>query len=114
MSTKKTGMARLIELAFFKKGLIICSVISSALSVVVSFIPFVTIYFIVAEVVLSFGNFTTMNLDRITQLGIIAGASAGGAILLNTIALLFSHIAAFETLYKLKLDFTNHIAKLPM
>ena len=37
-----------------------------------------------------------------------------GAIVLNFIALMCSHIAAFTTLYKLKLDFTRHIAALPL
>jgi ABC-type multidrug transport system fused ATPase/permease subunit len=38
----------------------------------------------------------------------------GSAIFLNFIALMCSHVAAFTTLYALKLDFTRHIAALPL
>lgn len=48
------------------------------------------------------------------SLGWLAGGAAIGAILLNFIALMCSHLAAFKTLYALKLKFTNHLASLPM
>ena len=47
----KSGMARLLELAATKKPLIIGAGILSALAAVVSFVPFVAIYYIIREMV---------------------------------------------------------------
>jgi ABC-type multidrug transport system fused ATPase/permease subunit len=82
---KKTGLARLWELAAVKKGLVI--------------------------------HYAGMeNLDRVymIRLGWIACGGAVGAVFLNFCALMCSHFAAFTTLYRLKLDFTRHIASLPL
>ena len=42
----KTGMGRMMQLAMTKKPLVIASVILSSLAAVVSFIPYIAIYFI--------------------------------------------------------------------
>ena len=45
---RKTGMARCLELASEHKGLVIISGILSALAAVCSFIPYLSIYFVVS------------------------------------------------------------------
>ncbi len=47
---RKTGMARLMELAATKKPLMIASVILSALASIASFIPYIAIYYIIREI----------------------------------------------------------------
>ncbi|MDR2770678.1 MAG: ABC transporter ATP-binding protein/permease [Clostridiales Family XIII bacterium] len=111
---QKTGMARLWELASTKKLLVACSCILSVLSVVVSFTPFVAVYFIIREIVTHLAGYGAAGAARVINLGLLAGAGAAASILLNFFALMCSHIAAFTTLYKLKLDFTRHIASLPL
>ena len=111
---QKTGMARLWELALAKKVLVVCSCVLSVLSVVVSFTPFIAVYFIIREIVAHFADIGALDADYTIRLGLLAGLGAAAAILLNFFALMFSHVAAFTTLYKLKLDFTKHIASLPL
>ena len=51
---RKTGMARCLELASEHKGLVIISGILSALAAVCSFIPYLSIYFVIRELILVF------------------------------------------------------------
>jgi ATP-binding cassette subfamily B protein IrtA len=110
----KTGMARLLELAATKKPLIIASVILSALASVASFIPYIAIYFIIREIMGVYPNFGSLDLQ--TTLGY--GWLAFGGIVLNLVlyygALMCSHLAAFGTLYELKVNFASHLAKVPL
>jgi ATP-binding cassette subfamily B protein len=112
--SRKTGMARLWELASVKKGLVASSCVLSVLSVVISFTPFVAVYYIIRELVAHFADLGAADAARMIRLGWLAGGGAGAAILLNFFALMCSHIAAFSTLYELKLEFARRIASLPL
>ncbi len=110
----KTGMARLMELAATKKPLMVSSVILSALASVASFVPYIAIYFVVREVMGVFPDFKNLDLQRTVGFGWLAF----GGILLNVLlyfaALICSHLAAFGTLYELKVNFASHLAGLPL
>ncbi|MDR2105435.1 MAG: ABC transporter ATP-binding protein/permease, partial [Deferribacteraceae bacterium] len=110
----KKGAARLLELAFTKKPLVLSSCIFSVISQAVSFIPFIAVYYILREFVLHFNDLGSLNAPYMLKLGVLACIAAAAAVFINFIALVFSHIAAFGTLYKLKVDFTRHIAHLPL
>ncbi|MDR1412463.1 MAG: ABC transporter ATP-binding protein/permease [Actinomycetes bacterium] len=110
----KTGMARLWELAGRKKFLVISSCVFSVLSVAVSFSPFIAIYYVIRELIAGLSGTSPLNTALLMRLGWLACAGAVAAIVLNFIALMFSHTAAFSTLYELKLEFTRHIAALPL
>jgi ATP-binding cassette subfamily B protein len=107
-------MARLWELASRKKLLIGCSCVFAVISVAVSFTPFIAIYYIIRELVAHYADLSALNTTYMVQLGWLACGGAIGAIAFNFIALVCSHIAAFTTLYDLKLEFTRHIASLPL
>lgn len=111
---RKTGTARLWELASTKRLLIAGACVLSVLSVVVSFVPYVAIYFIIRELVSHVGSMQLANTALLLRYGWLACGSAIASILLNFLALMCSHVAAFKTLYGLKLQFTRHIASLPM
>jgi hypothetical protein len=49
--THKTGMARLWELAFRKRALVTSACVLSVASVMLSFSPFIAIYYIIRELV---------------------------------------------------------------
>jgi ATP-binding cassette subfamily B protein len=110
----KQGMARLLELGARKKGLIVCSCVLAVISVAVSFAPFIAIYYIIRELVAHFADLGALDTAYMTSLGWLAAGSAVGAILLNFLALMCSHIAAFKTQYELKLEYAAHIASLPL
>jgi len=111
---QKAGASRLWELALTKKALVVASGILAVLSSMVSFVPFIAIYYIIKELAMHMNDISAVDSGYIIGLGWLAGGVAIGAILLNFIALMCSHLAAFQTLYKLKLNFTNHLASLPM
>ena len=113
-SQQASGMKRMWKLAFTEKALTISACSLSVISVVVSFMPFIAIYYIIRELALNINDLGVIDSNYMISLGWLAGGSAIGAILLNFIALMCSHIAAFKTLYQLKLKFTNHLASLSM
>ena len=112
--SRRTGMARLWELALQKKALTVSACILSVVSVAVSFTPFVVIYYLIRELALHYADLTALNTAYLVKLGWLAGGSAATAVFLNFLALMCSHLAAFTTIYKLKLDFIRHIAALPL
>ncbi|KPU43118.1 iron import ATP-binding/permease protein IrtA [Oxobacter pfennigii] len=113
-ANEKNGMARLMELAATKKLLIICSAIFSALASVFSFVPYISIFSIVREIINIYPDFSNLDTQRMLGYGWIAFGGVIGNVLLYFIALMCSHLAAFSTLYKLKVNFAYHIARLPL
>jgi ATP-binding cassette subfamily B protein len=112
--TRKKGMARLWELALRKKALILCACVLAVLSVAASFTPFIAIYYLIRELVVHYSDLGSLDTAYMIQLGWLAAWGAVGAILLNFVALMCSHLAAFKTQYELKLEYTAHIASLPL
>ncbi len=110
----KSGMARLLELAATKRPLIIGAAVFAALASIVSFVPFIAIYYILREILSVYPDFTALNVAKTTGLGWIALGGMLGQVLLYFIALMCSHLAAFGTLYELKVNFASHIARLPL
>ncbi|MDR0623320.1 MAG: ABC transporter ATP-binding protein/permease, partial [Treponema sp.] len=111
---RKTGMARLWELALRKKFLVVMSCALAVLSTAVSFTPFIAVYYIIRELVGHAADLGGLDAASMMRLGWLAAGGAAGAVLLNFLALMCSHVAAFTTLYGLKLEFTRHIASLPL
>ncbi len=111
---QKTGMARLLELAATKKPLVIGSAVLSGLAAVASFIPYIAIYYVVTEIMGSYPDLGTLDIQRVIGFGWLAL----GGILLNVLlyyaALMCSHLAAFGTLYELKVNFASHLARVPL
>ncbi|HHU07592.1 MAG TPA: ABC transporter ATP-binding protein, partial [Clostridiaceae bacterium] len=107
-------MGRLLELASTKKPLIILSAIFSALASVVSFAPYIAIYFAVREILGVWPNIELLDASKVIGYGWLAFGGVVGNIVLYFTALTFSHLAAFGTLYQLKVDFASHLAKLPL
>ena len=62
---RKTGMARCLELASEHKGLVIISGILSALAAVCSFIPYLSIYFVIRELILVFPDMPATDMPAI-------------------------------------------------
>ena len=110
----KTGMARLMELAATKKPLIIAAVVLSALASIASFIPHLAIYYIIREIMSAYPDFANLDLPRTINFGWIAFGGIILNILLYFFALMCSHLAAFGTLYELKVNFASHLARVPL
>lgn len=113
-SSNKTASSRLWALAFNYKVLITFACLFSIVSVAISFIPFIAVYFIINEIVMSISRGAALNNDLIINYGWLAFISAAVSILLNFLGLCFSHIAAFKTLYHLKYNFVRYLSLLPL
>jgi ATP-binding cassette subfamily B protein len=107
-------MGRLLELAATKKPLIAGAAVFSALASVASFVPYLAIYYIVREIMGVYPDFAALDVRRTVGLGWMAFGGVVANILLYFLALMCSHLAAFGTLYELKLKFAAHIAGLPL
>jgi len=103
-----------MELALTKKPLIIASVILSILASVASFIPYLAIYFIIREILGSLPTMATLDGALLISYGWYAFAGVVANILLYFGALACSHLAAFGTLYELKVNFASHLARVPL
>ena len=92
----------------------IISGILSALAAVCSFIPYLAIYFVIRELILVFPDMPAADMTTILMYGWFALAGIAGNVVLYFCALMCSHLAAFGTLYELKLNFANHITAIPL
>ncbi|UOO99160.1 ABC transporter transmembrane domain-containing protein [Snodgrassella alvi] len=105
---------RLWQLTFKNKILIILSCLFSVLSVATAFIPFISVYYIVYELIMSLANKDVLNNGLIIHYGWLAFIAAALSLFFNFLALCFSHIAAFKTLYYLKYNFVRYLSYLPL
>ena len=110
----KKGMPRLLELAATKKPLVIVSVIMASLAAIASFIPYVAIYFVIRDILQVWPAFEKLNSTVLMNYAYLALIGMILHVMLYMTALMCSHIAAFGTLYELKINFTSHLAKVPL
>jgi ABC-type multidrug transport system fused ATPase/permease subunit len=108
------GFGRLLQFALMRKGYALASVILAALAAVCGFIPAVAIYLLVAQLAALYPHFSTADPAALMAYGWLALAGLAGNIILYFAALCFSHIAAFGTIYQLKIDFASHLGKVPL
>lgn len=111
---KKQGTARLLEIAGMKKHLILPALLLSCLSALSGFVPYLAIYRIIQTAIRVYPSFTVEDETTIIRYGWIAAGAAIGNVLLYFAALLCSHLAAFGTLYELKLSFASHLTRVPL
>lgn len=114
MSEKKNGIARLIEIAGEKRGLLIGSSILSAISAILMLLPYIAVYFIIAELLKNAANPLNVNSEQMIHFGSIALAGLIGGIATMYASGLMSHAAAYRILYSLRVRLSEHIGSLPL
>lgn len=114
MDQTKKGIARLFEFSGEYKPLIAVSGVLSAVSAVVTLLPFVCIYYVVQEIVMAAPNIAQADTARLTMLGWLAVGLAAAAFLLYFAALMCSHVAAFHTARNMKSQVLHHLVRLPL
>ncbi|MDR2632463.1 MAG: ABC transporter ATP-binding protein/permease [Treponema sp.] len=110
----KKGMARLFEIAKAHKGLVVLSGVFAVLASAASFIPYLAVYFLIREIVAVFPDFTRLGAAGMMNYGLAALLGVFANVLFYFTALVFSHIAAYGTVYELKVHFVAHITRLPL
>ena len=110
----KTGLDRCMELASDRKGVIILAAVLSSLAAIASFIPYIGVYFMIRSIIGVFPDLGRLDMGRVMSYGWMALAGILANILLYFLAIFSSHMAAFGTLYDLKVLFADHITKIPL
>lgn len=115
MNTKpKKKKSRLLEISGTKKILVIFSITLSSLASICSFIPYISVYMVIKLLIGTYPDFTQFATSEAFDYGLLAVLGVTGNVLLYFGALCLSHLAAFGTLYELRLNFSSHLAKIPL
>ena len=109
-----SGQYACLELASGHKGLVFLSGFLAALAAICSFVPYLSIYYIIREILFVYPDMSLLNVSTISTWGWLALVGILGNIVFYFFALLCSHIAAFGTLYELKVAFADHIMHIPL
>ena len=109
---KQSNLSRLLSYAGGHKYFTYVSWILSAVSALTALVPFWYIWKIINEVLKASPNFGSV--QNLTHYGIMAMAYAIISYLIYIGALLCSHLAAFRIEANMRIDITEHIAKLPI
>lgn len=109
---EKGSIQRLFEIALEHKFLVFSSVLLSSLAALASFIPYISIYWAVREILEIYPDFSSSN--HLLQYGLYAFLGTAANIVLYMGALMCSHLAAFSTLYELKVNFASYLTRLPL
>ncbi len=112
-STNK-GISRLFEFSGKYRPLVAVSGILSAISAVITLLPFVCIYYVVQEILLAAPDIASVDAGRLNMLGWLAVGLAAAAFVLYFAALMCSHIAAFHTAKNMKSQTLHHLIRLPL
>lgn len=109
---KQSNLSRLLSYAGRHKYFTYVSWILSAVSALTALVPFWYIWKIINGVLKASPNFGSA--QNLTHYGIMAMAYAIISYLIYIGALLCSHLAAFRIAANMRIDITEHIAKLPI
>ena len=109
---KQSNLSRLLSYAGGHKYFTYVSWILSAVSALTALVPFWYIWKIINEVLKTSPNFGSA--ANLAHYGIMAMAYAIISYLIYIGALLCSHLAAFHIAANMRIDITEHIAKLPI
>ncbi|WP_308616690.1 ABC transporter ATP-binding protein, partial [uncultured Enorma sp.] len=111
---EESWAARVIGFTGGGRWLIYLSMALSALSSMCSFVPFIAVYLVVADVVAVYPDFAALDAARMASLGWMALGGVASNIGLYLAALLCAHSAAFDAEYNLKLQIVEHLGRIPL
>ncbi len=106
---RKTGIARLLEIARQRRGLLFVSVFLAVVHVLLSLVPYILTFYIIREL-------TAESVDFVTSKTYIIYAiiAAIVSMVIFYLSVLIGHIAAFNILFELQRYIVDKIGKLPM
>ncbi len=102
------GLGWILSLAGKKKINLVISCILSVISAALSFVPYVCIYYIVRELIVS------GSLQNSIGYVWLAFGGAVGSLVFTFLSSLLAHASAFNIVYALRMNFARHISLLPM
>lgn len=111
---EKSNIGWLFQLAGKKKANLFLSCMLSALSAALSFAPYVCIYFILRELLLTTDGLQGASVENVGGYAWLALAAVIASLLLTFLSSLLSHASAYTILFELRMKFAEHISRLPM
>lgn len=111
---KKSGVARLFEIAGEKKGLLMLAGILSAGSAFCMLVPYWSVYQVMNELLFYGSKINELDGEILIRWGWIAFFGLLAGLILLYAALMASHVAAFRILYGLRIRLSEHIGRLSL
>lgn len=111
---KKKGISRLLEIAGEKRGLLIGSAMLSSVSALFMLIPYLSIYFILKELLQNAATPRLIDKAEVIRWGITALLGLVGGLVTMYAGGMCSHVAAYRILFGLRVKLSNHIGRLSL
>ena len=111
---RKTGLARLIEIAGTKRRLLIGAMLLAVITAVVQFVPIIAVYNILIELAEHALDPSLIDKAYIWLWSYIALGAFFAFGVLTFASLMLSHIAAFNILYEIRMQLVQKMVRLPL
>ena len=111
---KQQTIKRLLSYAGKSRGLLSLSLVLSALSALVSFVPYIMVFFVMRDVISAVAAKEAVNAAALARYGLWAVGSAAAGFVLYYAALMLSHATAFTIQENLSIRMTEALAELPI
>lgn len=111
---RKTGLARLIEIAGTKRRLLIGAMLLAVITAIMQFVPIIAVYNILIELAEHALDPSLIDKAYIWQWGYIALGAFFAFGVLTFASLMLSHIAAFSILYEIRMQLAQKMVRLPL
>ncbi|UTC51237.1 ABC transporter ATP-binding protein [Treponema sp. OMZ 855] len=111
---KQQAVKRLLSYAGNSKGLLPLSLVLSALSALVSFVPYIMVFFVMRDVISAVAAKEAVNAAALTRYGLWAVGAAAAGFVLYYAALMLSHATAFTIQQNLSIRMAEALADLPI
>lgn len=111
---RKTGLARLIEIAGTKRRLLIGAMLFAVITAIVQFVPIIAVYNILIELAEHALDPSLIDKAYIWLWSYIALGAFFAFGVLTFASLMLSHIAAFNILYEIRMQLAQKMVRLPL
>ncbi|WP_444819300.1 ABC transporter ATP-binding protein/permease [Treponema denticola] len=111
---KQKTIKRLLSYAGKNRGLLPLSLMLSGLSALVSFVPYIMVFFVMRDVIAAAVAKEAVNAASLTRYGLWAVGSAAAGFVLYYAALMLSHATAFTIQENLSIRMAEALAELPI
>ena len=111
---RKTGLARLIEIAGTKRRLLIGAMLLAVITAIVQFVPIIAVYNILIELAEHALDPSLIDKAYIWLWSYIALGAIFAFGVLTFASLMLSHIAAFNILYEIRMQLVQKMVRLPL
>ena len=113
-NNRKTGLARLIEIAGTKRRLLIGAMLLAVITAIVQFVPIIAVYNILIELAEHALDPSLIDKAYIWLWSYIALGAFFAFGVLTFASLMLSHIAAFNILYEIRMQLVQKMVRLPL